>query len=87
MFVKFDNPDGVMMRFVRARKMDVPRAMAMVANTLRFRLDSDVEGLVEKGDLLNGKEIPKFVDQQKSGKVFALGCTSETQPICYVIMK
>lgn len=76
-----------MLRFVRARKGDVGRGMAMMATMLRWRLDTDVETLVEKGDLINGKEIPKFIEQQKSGKVFSLGCTGYEEPICYVIMK
>lgn len=58
-----------------------------MATMLRWRLDTDVESLVEKGDLINGKEIPKFIEQQKSGKVFSIGCTGAEEPICYVIMK
>lgn len=86
-FVRGDNPDGSMLRFVRARKGDVGRGLAMMATMLRWRLDTDVEALVEKGDLVNSKEIPKFIEQQKSGKVFSLGCTGVEEPICYVIMK
>jgi hypothetical protein len=76
-----------MLRFLRARKGDVGRGLAMMATMLRWRLDSDVEALVEKGDLVNSAEIPKFIEQQKSGKVFSLGCTGEEEPICYVLMK
>lgn len=86
-FVKGDNPDGAMLRFVRARKGDAGRGLAMMATMLRWRLDTDVEKLIEKGDLVNGKEIPKFIEQQKSGKVFSNGCTGSEEPICYVIMK
>lgn len=85
--VRGDNPDGTMLRFVRARKGDVDRALAMMATCLKWRMDSDVESLIASGDLENGKSIPKFTEQQKSGKVFALGCTTKEQPICYVIMK
>jgi hypothetical protein len=86
-FVKGDNPDGTMLKFVRARKGDVSRGVAMMATMLRWRLDNDVEGLVQRGDLVNAKEIPKFIEQQKSGKVFSAGCTGNEEPICYVIMK
>lgn len=86
-FVRQDSPDGNMLRFVRARKGDVGRGISMMATCLKWRLDNDVEGLIASGDLNNGKQIPKFTDQQKSGKVFSLGCTAKEQPICYVIMK
>lgn len=86
-FVRGDNPDGNMLRFIRARKGDVDRGLAMMATCLKWRLDTDVEKLIASGDLINGKEIPKFTEQQKSGKVFSLGTTSKEQPICYVIMK
>ena len=82
-----DSPDGNMLRFVRARKGDVDRGMAMMANCLKWRLDTDVATLVAKGDLVNGKQIPNYIDQQKSGKVQISGCTSTEQPICYVLMK
>lgn len=59
----------------------------MMATCLKWRLDTDVDSLVIKGDLTNAEEIPKFIDQQKSGKVFSYGFTLKGQPICYVIMK
>lgn len=59
----------------------------MMATCLKWRLDTDVDSLVIKGDLTNADEIPKFIDQQKSGKVFSYGFTLKGQPICYVIMK
>lgn len=86
-FVRGDSPDGNMLRFVRARKGDVARGLAMMATCLKWRLDTDVETFVQRGDLGNGADIPKFIEQQKSGKVFSLGCTAKEQPICYVIMK
>lgn len=85
-FVRGDNPDGNMLRFIRARKGDVERGLAMMATCLKWRLDTDVESFILKGDLVNSEEIPKFIEQQKSGKVFSLGCTVKEQPICYVIM-
>lgn len=86
-FVQGDNPDNSMLRFVRARKDDATRAMAMMATCLKWRLDSDVESIMSAGDLDNGKKIPKFTEQTKSGKVFFLGSTEGQQPICYVLMK
>lgn len=45
-FVRGDNPDGNMLRFVRARKGDVGRGLAMMATCLKWRLDTDVETLI-----------------------------------------
>ena len=86
-FVQGDSPDGAMLKFVRARNGDAGRALAMMATCLKWRLDSDVEGIIAAGDLENGKTIPKFTEQTKSGKIFSLGCTAKEQPIFYVIMK
>lgn len=66
-----------MTRFLRARKWDVKRALAMMATCLKWRLDSGVESIVEKGDLTNGAEIPKFLDQQQSKKIYAFGASKE----------
>lgn len=37
-FVKFDDPDTIMLRFLRARKWDVGRAIAMMAGCLKCEL-------------------------------------------------
>ncbi|PWN53091.1 hypothetical protein IE53DRAFT_384440 [Violaceomyces palustris] len=83
MFVKGDNPDTDMLRFLRARKWDVSRALAMLAGCMKWRLDNGVEELAENGDLGNAS-IEKFLDQQRSGKTYALGTTDNEQPICYI---
>lgn len=84
---KQDHPDTTMLRFLRARKWDVDRATAMMASTLRWRLDTGVDKMSENGDLVNGKEIPKYIDQQATGKVYAKGCNVYDQPVCYVHFK
>ena len=85
-FVKADNPDTDMLRFLRARKWDVGRAFAMMAGCMKWRLDNAVEELAEAGDLGNAS-IEKFLDQQRSGKTYALGTTDNEQPICYIHVK
>jgi len=82
-FIKADNPDTDMLRFLRARKWDVSRATAMLAGCLKWRLDTGVEKLAEAGDIGNEK-IEKFLDQQRSGKTYALGTAKNEQPICMV---
>jgi hypothetical protein len=83
-FVKADDPDTIMLRFMRARKWDVSRAVAMLAGCLKWRLDNNVEELAEQGDLGNGPKIEKFIDQEQSGKAYALGTALNEQPICYI---
>lgn len=83
-FVKFDDPDTIMLRFLRARKWDVSRATAMLAGCLKWRLDNTVEQLAEQGDLGNGPKVEKFLDQQRSGKTYAMGAALNEQPICYI---
>ncbi|UZJ53653.1 hypothetical protein CBS101457_002973 [Exobasidium rhododendri] len=84
---KQDHPDTTMLRFLRARKWDVERATAMLASTLKWRLDTGVDHMSENGDLSNDKEIPKYITQQSTGKVYALGCNINEQPVCYVHFK
>lgn len=82
-----DHPDTTMLRFLRARKWDVDRATAMMASTLKWRLDTGVDHMSHNGDLFNDKEIPKYIDQQATGKVYAMGCNVHEQPVCYVHFK
>lgn len=83
-FAKFDSPDTTILRFLRARKWDVSRAIAMLASCMKWRLDNGVESLAEGGDLGNGAAIEKFLEQNRSGKTFALGTALTEQPICYI---
>ncbi|KAJ1030188.1 hypothetical protein NDA16_001099 [Ustilago loliicola] len=85
-FVKMDNPDTDVLRFLRARKWDVSRAFAMMAGCMKWRLDNNVEELAENGDLGNDK-IEKFLEQQRSGKTYAMGTTDNEMPICYIHVK
>lgn len=83
--VKRDNPDILMLRFLRARKWSIDATTAMLASTLKWRLDTNLDILVQKGDLGNGKEIPKYVENfEANGKVFSLGTNLRNQPVMYV---
>lgn len=82
---KRDNPDIIMLRFLRARKWNVDHTTAMMASTLKWRLDTNLDHLVENGDLGNGKEIPKYIENfDENGKVFTLGTNHRNQPVMYV---
>ncbi|CAD6941816.1 unnamed protein product [Tilletia controversa] len=85
-FVAFDHPDTGLLRFLRARKWDVDRALAMLASTIKWRLDTNVDELAEGGDEKNQK-IEKFLEQSDSGKVYAMANSKALQPIVYIHVK
>lgn len=85
---KRDHPDIAMLRFLRARKWDISRTIAMIASTLKWRLDTNLDTLLENGDLGNGKQIPKYIENfDENGKVFTLGTNHKNQPVMYVQFK
>lgn len=56
----------------------------MLAGCMKWRLDNDIEGLVEQGDIGNDKNIEKFIEQHTSGKTYAFGSSVEEHPVCYI---
>ncbi|KAK9729377.1 hypothetical protein K7432_000342 [Basidiobolus ranarum] len=48
--ILFDHPDNILLRFLRARKFDVQKSCEMFMNALDWRLDEDVESIIEKGE-------------------------------------
>lgn len=57
----------------------------MMASTLKWRLDTNLDSLLENGDLGNGKQIPKYIENfDENGKVFTLGTNHKNQPVMYV---
>lgn len=68
-----------------SHKWDVDHTTAMLASTFKWRLDTNLDSLLENGDLGNGKEIPKYVENfEENGKVFSLGTNHKNQPVMYV---
>ena len=86
-FCRFDDPDATMLRFLRARRFNVEKAINMLAAVLKFRLDVNIDHLIEKGDLGNMKEFKGLVENQVDGKVYVHGCDMLEQPICYVELR
>ncbi|KXS19710.1 CRAL/TRIO domain-containing protein [Gonapodya prolifera JEL478] len=50
----FDDADVMVLRFLRARKWDISKAYIMITNAIKWRLKSDVKGLLEKGESFIG---------------------------------
>lgn len=67
-FTKFDSPDNLILRFVRARKWNVDRSLAMLCSTLHWRLkEFPIDDYIKGGEL-------EFYEQMQA---------SETEPKAY----
>ncbi|KAL1884145.1 hypothetical protein VTK73DRAFT_6814 [Phialemonium thermophilum] len=95
--VKHDHPDALVLRFLRARKWDVEKALIMLISTMNWRahdmhVDDDImkngEGAAaeaEKGDdPVAAKLSHDFLAQMRMGKSFLHGADKEGRPICIV---
>lgn len=96
--VKSDHPDALLLRFLRARKWDVQRALVMLISTMRWRskdihVDDDIMRSGEGGALADSKsgsdsfakkEGEDFLAQLRKGKSFLHGLDKEGRPLCFV---
>ena len=95
--VKADHPDALLLRFLRARKWDVDKALVMLISTLSWRahemhVDDDIMmhgegGAVrdsQSGDASAKKEANDFLEQMKLGKSFLHGMDKDGRPLCIV---
>ncbi|KAL4920282.1 CRAL-TRIO domain-containing protein [Aspergillus aurantiobrunneus] len=95
--VKQDNPDSLLLRFLRARKWDVKKALMMLISTIRWRL---LDAKVDEDIMVNGEHLAleqlksknpaekkkgeDFMKQFRMGKSFLHGVDKSGRPICYV---
>ncbi|KAL2751942.1 hypothetical protein ACRALDRAFT_2114838 [Sodiomyces alcalophilus JCM 7366] len=95
--VKHDHPDALLLRFLRARKWDVEKALIMMISTMNWRLtemhvDDDImkngeAGAVEaekKGEGNMKRLAPDFMAQIRMGKSFLHGVDKFGRPVCVV---
>ncbi|KYK56674.1 CRAL/TRIO domain protein [Drechmeria coniospora] len=95
--VKHDNPDALVLRFLRARKWDVDKAIVMLISALSWRnsqmkVDSDImmngEGgaaLDERNGAADAKKLASdFMTQCRTGMSFLHGTDKEGRPICII---
>ncbi|KAL3491576.1 hypothetical protein BJX62DRAFT_120477 [Aspergillus germanicus] len=95
--VKQDNPDSLLLRFLRARKWDTKKALMMLIATIRWRLleakvDDDImihgEHLaleqIENGTPVEKTKAEEFLKQFRLGKSFLHGVDKSGRPICVV---
>ncbi|RGB43364.1 CRAL-TRIO domain-containing protein [Rhizophagus diaphanus] len=87
-----DDPDILLLRFLRARKWDVEKAIIMLISTLKWRLQFDVDKIIKGGELgmekyFAEKGVKGLSIQFTSGKSFVRGTDKEGRPITYVNVK
>lgn len=95
--VKHDNPDVLLLRFLRARKWDVNRAVVMLISTLHWRavemhVDDDImkggEALAmeqsKSSDPTTQKAGEDFMSQLRMGKGFIHGVDKIGRPMCHI---
>lgn len=84
--VKADHPDGLLLRFLRARKWDVQKALVMMVATMHWRgKEMDVEKIVQEGELgalENGDE--QLMSQFRKGKSILHSTDLDGRPVCIV---
>ncbi|KAK3065013.1 hypothetical protein LTS18_013663 [Coniosporium uncinatum] len=96
-FVKHDHPDGLLLRFLRARKWDVQAALVMMVATMHWRIteahvDDDVmlRGEMallkesQSSDKTQKKEGEDFMAQLRMGKSFLHRYDKQGRPMCFV---
>ena len=102
-FILADHPDVTVLRFLRARKWDVPLAMAMLVSAIRWRIERRLaEDILPKGDHLLTATIPgqkaraesdltadekAFLLQYRSGKAYVRGHDRQGRPMFVVRVK
>ena len=98
--VKHDDPDGLLLRFLRARKWNVQNALIMLISTMHWRMqgmhvDDDIVRRGDCGALEDSassyaptkKEGHDFLMQLRLGKSFLHGTDKEGRPITFVRVK
>lgn len=95
--VKHDHPDALILRFLRARKWDVERALIMLVSTMSWRardmkVDEDIMrngeaaalAAEKSGEGIEQKLAHDFLEQIRKGISYVHGTDKQERPICFV---
>ncbi|KAJ5358286.1 hypothetical protein N7541_005444 [Penicillium brevicompactum] len=99
--VKQEHPDSLLLRFLRARKWDIGKAFSMMASTILWRKQLEVDDEIlphgeeyalekSRGKSASAKEKKDgadFIEQLEMGKSFLHGFDREGRPVNYVRVK
>ncbi|KAI1129261.1 CRAL/TRIO domain-containing protein [Nemania abortiva] len=89
-FALMEHPDALVLRFLRARKWDVEKAMIMLVSAVNWRLERNLtETIIRTGESVALKEDPSaddmgFTAQYRSGKSYVRGTDKENR-LVYII--
>ncbi|KDE02582.1 hypothetical protein MVLG_06865 [Microbotryum lychnidis-dioicae p1A1 Lamole] len=81
--VAMDDPDGIMLRFLRARKWSGSAGVAMLCACIKWRMGGDVEKIFEKGEE-GMKDAEGFIMQMETGKTYTQGTDRYGRPVVYI---
>ncbi|KAF9919057.1 hypothetical protein BX616_002405 [Lobosporangium transversale] len=79
-----DNPDSLVLRFLRARKWHIANGLLMMLNAFKWRLEQNVEDVKTLSDDELDAKYPKFKQQLEMGKFYIHGTDKHGQPIVYI---
>jgi hypothetical protein len=99
--VKQEHPDSLLLRFLRARKWDIGKAFSMMASTILWRKELEVDDeILPRGEeyaldqsrdagasAKDKKDGTDFINQLRMGKSFLHGFDREGRPVNYVRVK
>ncbi|QLQ80801.1 hypothetical protein HG537_0E01560 [Torulaspora globosa] len=81
--LRFEEPDAVLLKFIRARKWKIDRAISMIAHSMHWRVDE-----IQVDDILNGGEAAIFRNNEQGviknlqlQKAFISGRDKQGRPI------
>ncbi|KAI0903405.1 CRAL/TRIO domain-containing protein [Ustulina deusta] len=89
-FILSDHPDALVLRFLRARKWDVEKGMAMLVSAVNWRIERNIaETIIRAGESVGLKKDPSaddqgFISQYRSGKSYVRSKDKENR-LVYVI--
>ena len=81
-----EDPDALMLRFLRARSWDTEKAFHMLASTIKWRLDTDVAGIIAMGEEGLCK-LPGVKKILALGKCYYHGTDRQGRPVVYAHVK
>jgi len=86
---RMDNPDALMLRFLRARKWELKKGIDQFGRTLAWRKKRKIDEILERGEQYYIDEEPDkpFILQFESGKVALHGWDKQHRPLVYIHVK